>query len=92
MPNLKFTQESIDNLRPPKTGREYYWDQNTAGFGLRITATGKRVWVAKYRVNGKQLMETVATAMQMMPPMRSQNVSGCRACSCAHRPPTPREP
>jgi len=65
VPNLKFTQESIDSLRPPKAGREYYWDQNTAGFGLRITATGKRVWVAKYRVNGKQVMETVATAEQV---------------------------
>jgi integrase len=60
MPNIKFTQTAIDGLKPPREGRVYYWDTSTPGFGLRIAASGKRTWVAQYRIAGKSQMETIA--------------------------------
>src|SRR5688572_20978873 len=61
MPNLRFTQEAIDSLKPPPTGQLLLWDSTTPGFGLRISATGKKTWVAQYRVNGKAVTETIGS-------------------------------
>lgn len=59
MPSLKFTQDVIDALQPTPKGRVYFWDSTTPGFGIRVSALGKRVWVAQYRVAGKCVMETI---------------------------------
>jgi integrase len=65
MPSLKFTQDTIESLKPPIKGREYFWDETTPGFGVRISSLGKKVWVAQYRVAGKSVMETVATIAEL---------------------------
>jgi integrase len=38
-----------------------YWDQLLPGFGLRVSAKGRKTWVATYRVNRKEVMETFGT-------------------------------
>jgi Arm DNA-binding domain len=60
---LKFTQLAVERLRPPGTGRVIYWDTLLTGFGLRVSTSGRKTWLAVYRINGKQKWETIgATA------------------------------
>ena len=52
MPTIAFTVRKLESLKSPASGRVDYWDEDTPGFGLRISATGKRTWVAMYRTKG----------------------------------------
>jgi integrase len=66
MPKMKLTQVAVDKLRPPETGRIEIWDTVLPAFGLRIAAarTGqepRKTWQVMYRVNGKQVRETIGT-------------------------------
>jgi integrase len=61
MPTIKLTQAAADKLKPPAEGNETYWDSQCPGFGLRLSARGRRTWIAKYRVGKKQEMETLGT-------------------------------
>src|SRR5882762_2083860 len=65
MPTIRLTQVAIEKLKPPAEGREVHWDRTLPGFGLRLTANGARSWIAKYRVNGKAVMETIAPVTRM---------------------------
>src|SRR5437763_15082570 len=62
MSHVKLTQLAVDRLKPP-TGkaREEYWDTQLPGFGLRITAEGRKVWQAMYRVRGRLKRETLGS-------------------------------
>lgn len=60
MPRLKFTAKSVAAIDiPPK--RSIFWDEFTTGFGLRISPSGQKTWVAMYRVmgTGRQKFYTV---------------------------------
>jgi integrase len=61
MPTTKLTQAAVDNLKPPATGRVEWWDSQLPGFGLRVSETGRKTWMAMYRVNGKLVRETIGT-------------------------------
>ncbi|HVB15059.1 MAG TPA: Arm DNA-binding domain-containing protein, partial [Stellaceae bacterium] len=61
MPTIKITQPAAERLRPPASGRVEYWDKQLPGFGLRISATGRKSWVVMYRVSGKLVRETLST-------------------------------
>jgi len=41
-------------MRPPKTGRVDVWDSVLPAFGLRVSATGRRVWIAAIRKPGSR--------------------------------------
>src|SRR5690349_20505023 len=56
MPTATFTARSISALKPPTTGRVEYWDRDVSGFGLRISAEGRKTWVVRYRVEGQRLL------------------------------------
>src|SRR5262249_8189027 len=42
--------------------RTIYWDEGLSGFGLMVTPTGHRSYIAQYRANGKSRRVTVANA------------------------------
>jgi integrase len=65
MPTIRLTQLAAEKLAPPPTGRIVYWDRHLPGFGVRITATGAKSWVAMYRVNGRTVMETIASIAKL---------------------------
>lgn len=48
---LKLTKAAADSAQP-KGVRHTIWDSELAGFGLRVTSTGARSWVIKYRAEG----------------------------------------
>src|SRR6266851_10434850 len=59
MPTIRLTQLVAEKIAAPATGRVIYWDRLLPGFGLRVTTTGAKSWVAMYRVSGKRVMETL---------------------------------
>jgi integrase len=61
MPTIRLTQRAVETLKPPATGRVEYWDSHLPGFGLRVAGSGRKTWVAMYRVNGQLVRETVGT-------------------------------
>ena len=61
MPTIKLTQPAVDRLKPPASGRVEYWDNQLPGFGLRVSDSGRKTWVALYRVDGRSVRETIGT-------------------------------
>lgn len=55
----KLTKAYIDKVKAPAAGYEIHWDDALKGYGLRVTAAGKRVFVAQGRVRGKAVCFTI---------------------------------
>ena len=51
---LPLTDRTVRSLKPPTTGRLDVWDEDNPGFGLRLSASGRRTWILMYR-NGSTL-------------------------------------
>lgn len=51
----RLTKEFIDKVTPPEKGYKVHWDDKLKGFGLRVTAAGKKVFVVMGRVQGEQV-------------------------------------
>jgi integrase len=52
------TKEQIEKTKLPAEGRVVLWDDETPGFGCRIFASGKRSFIARYRLPGSRTMQT----------------------------------
>lgn len=52
MPKLKLTKTSIDRVRKPGTGTVIYFDTETKGFGLRVTASGAASFIVQGQIHG----------------------------------------
>jgi integrase len=46
---MKLTKRPIDNLKPLPSGDLYVWDDEVAGFGLRVKPSGVRSFIIQYR-------------------------------------------
>ncbi|HDS1580345.1 TPA: tyrosine-type recombinase/integrase [Stenotrophomonas maltophilia] len=55
----KLTKTFMDKVQPPAEGYAMHWDESLKGYGLRVTAAGKRVFVAQGRVLGKAVCFTI---------------------------------
>ena len=51
MPRLKLTKNAIDSLPTPASDT-VYWDITYPGFGVKVTPTGRKVFVVLYRTGG----------------------------------------
>lgn len=51
---IALTDRTVRALKPPTAGRLDVWDEDNPGFGLRISAEGRRTWILMYRM-GKTL-------------------------------------
>jgi integrase len=58
MPTLKLTKRNVDSLKP-SADRYTAWDADLSGLGLRVTPSGERVYVLKYRLAGRQRWYTI---------------------------------
>lgn len=56
---VKLTKSFIDKVNPPAVAYEMHWDDSVRGYGLRVTSTGKRVFMVMGRVKGKQVQYTL---------------------------------
>jgi len=55
----KLTKTFIDKVQPPATGYVNVWDDSVRGYGIRVNASGKKVFVAQGRVHGKAVLFTI---------------------------------
>jgi hypothetical protein len=52
---MKFTTRGVENLQlPPDKTDHVEWDDDVAGFGLRLRRGGARSWIYRYRLGTKQ--------------------------------------
>lgn len=55
MATAKLTDKSVAAAKAPKGGRLELWDEQTPGLCLRVSDSGKKVWVWRYRtLDGRQ--------------------------------------
>ncbi len=54
MPQIKFTDRTVANLKPKGQAQVDYFDVATRGFGLRVSPGGTKSWFVKYVYDGAQ--------------------------------------
>lgn len=47
------TQRSVEAVEPDPNKDVYLWDTKLKGFGVKVTPTGKRVYLVQYRMGGR---------------------------------------
>lgn len=56
----KLTPEILEGLTgSPRKQQTFIWDRDTAGLGLRLTKKGKRAWVFRYSIGGRDRRMTL---------------------------------
>ena len=65
---MKLTQKAIATLDLPKGKSEaIVFDEDLAGFGLRIRAGGKRTWIYQFKVGNQHRRMTLGSVMALSP-------------------------
>lgn len=59
MSNPLSTDRSVDAIKPPATGRVELPDYKVAGLRLRVSASGKKVWIVRARSSAKVVTKTL---------------------------------
>src|ERR1039457_2487234 len=62
MPRKSLSNASVGLLVAPQTGQALVWDTKLTGFGVRLSAAGKRVYIAQGRANGRTVRITIGRA------------------------------
>jgi integrase len=63
---MKFTKQGVASLALPAGKLDaIYFDDAMPGFGIRLRAGGKSVWIVQYRVGPKQRRETLGDARKV---------------------------
>ena len=59
----KFTTKLIESAKPKKGQRTDYWDSDLRRLGLRVSTSGRKVWIVMYRraSDGKKRRYTLGT-------------------------------
>jgi integrase len=56
------THAFVARLEPPMFGYAHYWDGEIERFGIRVSAaTGKKVWIIDYTVDGRRYRKVLGT-------------------------------
>lgn len=61
MTTKQLTDRDIAEAAPPASGRVELWDAALPGFGIRISAAGRKTWQVMYRVDGRKRRLTLGT-------------------------------
>jgi len=65
---MKLTKANISGIElPPGKTERIVFDEELPGFGIRLRAGGKRVWVVQYRIGAKQRRKTIGTTATLDP-------------------------
>lgn len=60
MPTVHLTDRTLRSLRTQKP-REMFWDRVLTGFGVRVTKSGQKTYLVRYRLNGKRPRVKIGT-------------------------------
>jgi integrase len=64
--SVRLTKSRVDGLPPPESGHRVYWDDRLVGFGVRVSARGRRSYFIQCRLpNGRQINVTLGAHGQM---------------------------
>ncbi len=71
MPRIRLTEAAVRRLAAPASGQTDYFDELLPGFGLRVSASGRRSWFVFYRVKdgpqrGKQRRYTLPVSAEAL--------------------------
>jgi integrase len=58
---IKLTQLAVARLKPPKSGREEWWDAQLPGFGIRVSHTGRKTYQVLARISGRVARVAIGT-------------------------------
>jgi hypothetical protein len=61
MPTIKLTQIAVERLRPIDGRETTFNDNQLPGFGVRVSPRGRKTWVARYRIAGREIMQSLGT-------------------------------
>ncbi len=61
MPRIHLTSRKLDSLKSPKAGQADFWDEDLPGFGVRISAAGRKTWTVMYRLGRRKVRLTLGT-------------------------------
>lgn len=73
----KLTKTLVDNATVPATGDAFIWDTDLLGFGIRIQASGRKVYVIRYRTKDAKRTQRKLTLARCsdMPPDRARDLA-----------------
>ncbi len=64
----RISKRSVDALQcPPAKDRDFLWDDALAGFGVAAFPTGRKVYVAQYRQNGRSRRSNIGEHGRLTP-------------------------
>ena len=68
MPSGRITKRAVDALQcPAGRDRDFLWDDALAGFGVAAFPSGRKVYVAQYRQNGRSRRTTIGDHGRLTP-------------------------
>ena len=77
---MKLTIKGIVGVRLPDGSQDFvWWDDDVAGFGLRVREGGSRTWIFRYRRGTKQRSMTLGSAKSVPLAIARQNASRLEA-------------
>ena len=77
---MKFTEKNTDRLDLPAGGSDcVWWNDDIAGFGLRIRQGGTRNWIYRYRIGSKQRSMKLGSARSVPLSVARKNASDLEA-------------
>lgn len=77
---MKFTVRGIVGLRLPDGSRDFvWWDDEVAGFGIRVREGGSRTWIYRYRRGSKQRSMKLGSAKSVPLGVARENASRLEA-------------
>jgi len=79
---VKLTDARVAALTAPMSGQEFIWDSEVRGFGVRITPTGTKSWIAQAKINKSTRRETIGRCDRL--PIRFTDENG-REAGARHR-------
>ena len=73
---MKLTAANVARLSLPEGKAEaFFWDDDLAGFGLRLRAGGKRTWIVQYRLGTKQRRVSLGAPAALVPEKARKNAA-----------------
>ena len=73
----KITKRAVDALRPAERER-VVWDDDITGFGVRVHPTGRKVYIVKYRHEGRAVKATIGPHGPITPAAARARAAGRR--------------
>src|SRR3982074_2581706 len=65
-PNMKFTEASVKSFKAPAGKSDHIeFDDSMPGFGLRVRGSGRKYYIAQYRVGKKSGKTTLGNASKV---------------------------